>query len=145
MPDSQHTINVLNHLLAIHNRSLPVYMASAQPWLGRNGTHALAVLEDIANAHLAMVDRVGELIIELEGVVRQGEFPMKFSGWHDLAVEFMIDRCIECQKLDIERIEKCVGWLGDSPRARVLAEEALGEAKAHLEALEELQQPQAAS
>ncbi len=88
-----------------------------------------------------MVDRIGEMIIEMEGIVSYGEFPMKYTGWHDLSMDFLIGRCIEAQQLDIARIEKCVGWLQGSPRAKVLAEEALGEAKAHLEALEELQQP----
>jgi hypothetical protein len=138
MPDSEHTLNVLNHLLAIHNRSLPVYLRSAPPWTGRNGEAGLQVLSSIADAQFAMVDRIGSLIIELRGVVRYGEFPHRFADWHDLSLEFILAKTYDLQQLDIERIGKCVSWLDDSPRAKALAQEALGEARAHLEALAEL-------
>lgn len=141
--DNEHTINVLNHLLAIHYRSLPVYLCSAHPWTARNGAAGLRVLQDIADAHFQMVDRIGAMIIELHGVVRNGEFPMRFADWHDLSLNFIIGRAIDMQRLDIDRIAQCVGWLEGSPRAKVLAQEALGEAKAHLEALEELSGEQA--
>ena len=45
---------------------------------------------------------------------------------------------IEHQQIDVERIARCVAELHDDRPARVLAEEALGAAKAHLESLEEL-------
>ena len=144
MPNSEQTVNVLNHLLAIHNRSLPVYLRSAQPYVGRNGDAALELLDAIADAHFAMVDRIGEMIIELNGVIRYGEFPHRFADWHDLSLDFLLGKLIELQRLDIDRITKCVQWLEDSPRAKAIAQEALGEAKAPLESLEELSGKQSA-
>ena len=141
---NDHIINVLNHLLAIHNRSLPVYLRSARPWTGRNGEAGLALLDSIADAHFAMVDSLSSMIIELHGAIRHGEFPHRFADWHDLSLSYMLDKCILLQKLDIERITKCVEWLEGAPRAKALAQEALGEAKAHLESLEELTGKQAA-
>jgi len=138
MASNKHTVNVLNHLLAIHNRSLPVYLRSARPWAGRNGEAGLRVLENIADAHLKMVDRIGAMIIDLDGVVNYGEFPQRFADWHDLSLDYLLGKVRELQKLDIERIEKCVHWLEGAPRAKALAQEALGEAKAHLEELEDL-------
>ena len=138
MPSNDHTVNVLNHLLAIHNRSLPVYLSSARPWTARNGREDLHVLQDIADAHFRMVDRCGSMIIELQGMLRNGEFPLRFADWHDLSLSYIVGRTIELQQRDIERIGQCVQWLESSPRAKALAQEALGEAKAHLETLEEL-------
>ena len=144
MGNIEHTLNVLNHLLAIHNRSLPVYLRSARPWSGRDGEAAMEVLDAIAEADFAMVDRIGAIIIELDGVVRYGEFPHRFADWHDLSLDFIVAKVTELQKLDIQRIQKCVEWLEGSPRAKALAQEALGEAKAHLESLEELAAAQSA-
>ena len=141
---NQHTVNVLNHLLAIHHRSLPVYLRSAPPWTRRRGDTAVEALGRIAAAQSALVDRIGAMIIELDGAVRYGEYPMVFAEWHDLTVGFLLSRAVDGQLHDILNIEKCAGWLEDAPRARALAEEALGEAKGHLETLQELAEDAAA-
>jgi hypothetical protein len=138
MSDSQHIVNVLNHLLAIHNRSLPMYFYSARPWARRQDEATVKTILEIAAANRKLVDRIGSMIIELDGVVRYGEFPLRYADWHDLSVEFYLARAIESQERDIERISKCVQWLADAPRARALAEESLGEAKAHLDTLREI-------
>lgn len=138
MADSAHVVNVLNHLLAIHNRSLPMYLASARPWARRQDEPTVQGLLEIAAANQRLVDRIGAMIIELDGVVRSGEFPHRFADWHDLSASFFLARALECQERDVVRIAKCVEWLADAPRARALAEESLGEAKAHLETLREL-------
>ncbi len=138
MADPQHVVNVLNHLLAIHNRSLPMYFYSARPWARRQDEATVDLFLEIAAANRCLVDRIGAMIIELDGVVRYGEFPLRYADWHDLSVEFYLARAIESQERDIVRITKCVEWLADAPRARALAEESLGEAKAHLESLREV-------
>jgi hypothetical protein len=138
MADSQHVINVLNHLLAMHNRSLPMYVGSSRPWTRPQDEPAVAAILEIAVDHRRLVERIGAMVIELDGVVRFGEFPLRYADWHDLSLEFILARTIELQERDIVRITKCVEWLADSPRARALAEEALGQAKAHLETLHEL-------
>jgi hypothetical protein len=137
MADTQQVVNVLNHLLAIHNRSLAMYIGSARPWARRKDEPAVKALLDIARANQRLVDRIGAMIIELDGVVRYGEFPLRYADWHDLSVEFMLVRALEGQERDIVRITKCIEWLANAPRARALAEEALGEAKAHLDTLRE--------
>ena len=111
---------------------------------GRDGEAGMDVLNAIADADFQMVDRIGAMIIELQGVVRYGEFPHRFADWHDLSLSFILEKATLLQKLDIERIQTCVQWLEGAPRAKALAQEALGEAKAHLEALEEVDQPQSA-
>jgi hypothetical protein len=144
MVDSQHVVNVLNHLLAIHHRSLPVYVSNSRPWARPQDEPAVQAILEIAAAHRQMVDRIGAMVIELDGTVRFGEFPLRYADWHDLSIEFILARTIELQERDIVRITKCVEWLAAAPRARALAEEALGEAKAHLETLRELTREAAA-
>lgn len=137
MADTQHVVNALNHLLAIHHRSLPIYLASARPYVRPQDEPAVQSLRAIAADQQLLVERIGSMIIELDGLIRYGEFPHRYADWHDLSVPFLLARAIEVQERDIGRIEKCVAWLSDAPRARALAEEALGQAKAHLETLRE--------
>ena len=136
---NEQTIAVLNHLVAIQNRSLPVYLQSAHPYAKRADDPRLAAIAAVAAAENAVVERIGHKIIDLDGVVLHGEFPHRFADWHDLSIDFLLAKSIELQELDIQRIQRCVGWLDRAPRAKALAEETLGEAKAHLETLCEAQ------
>ena len=42
---------ILNRLLVLHHRSLPVYLNQAMPWLHRNNAAAQEVLQSIAADH----------------------------------------------------------------------------------------------
>jgi hypothetical protein len=132
---SESTIQILNQLLAIHARSLPVYLSYAQPEWHRGDGAARETLQSIVDDQLAMVDRLGELIIEHNGTVTGSAFPMEFTGYHDLSFDFLCRKLVEYQRRDIQMIERCVRLLSSSLYARAVAEEALGAAKAHLEAL----------
>ena len=135
------TINALNQLLVIHNRSLPQYLSYAPPTWKRGEEPAQAVLRVIAADQQEMVDRLGALIIELNGTPDYGNFPMVYTGYHDLSFDFLLKRMIEGQQREIRQIEQCVDRLSLNPLARAIAEESLGAAKGHLESLQELQHP----
>jgi hypothetical protein len=134
------SVDTLNRLLVIHHRSLASYLSYASPTWHRGDDRARDVLQQIAADHQQVVDRLGEMIIENDGVVQFGGYPMRFTGYHDLGFEFLLDRLIESQKKDVAAIEECIGQLDPAPLAKALAQEALGAAKAHLESLEELKQ-----
>ncbi|MEQ8788193.1 MAG: hypothetical protein RIC55_17930 [Pirellulaceae bacterium] len=137
------TNDVLNRLLILHHRSLPMYLSYATPYPMTGDEKAREVLGHIVASQTEMVDRIGSLLIERNANVRHGEFPMYFTGLHDLSFEYLVKRMIGDQRRDITQIEACVEKLGDDPLGKALAEESLGAAKAHLDALEELV-PQAA-
>jgi hypothetical protein len=131
---------VLNRLLVIHHRSLARYLSYASPtWLRGDGP-ARKVLESIAVEQERFVDRMGEMIIENNGVVQFGSFPMSFTAYHDLSFEFLLDRLLESQVRAIDVMEACVAQLDEAPWVKSLAQEALGAARGHLELLEELKQ-----
>lgn len=134
---------VLNRLLILHHRSLPMYLSYALPYPTRGDDKARDVLKHIVASQKEMVDRIGSLLVEREVDVTHGEFPIYFTGLHDLSLEYLVRRMIADQRRDIAEIEKCAEQLSDDPYGKALAEEALGAAKAHLDALEELV-PQAA-
>jgi len=137
--NSTNTIDALNRLYVILFRSLPMYLHYAPPWTHRGDERAMEVLQQLAADQQRTVDRLAELILELKGDVDSGEFPMSFTGLHDLSVEYIVGLAIEYQRRDIASIEACVDQLRTFPFAKALAEEALGEAKGHLDSLEELQ------
>lgn len=134
---SASTIDVLNRLVVFHQASLPMYLRFAAPYLGSDGA-AADVLQHIASDQEAMADRLAQMVLENGGTVVSGEFPMTYTGYHDLGLEFLRARLVEQQRAHIRRIQESVERLALVPMARALAEEALGEAKGHLQSLEEI-------
>ena len=132
------TNEVLNRLSVIHNRSLPMYLSYASPTWRWGDDAARQTLGHIVDDQKEYVDRIGAMILDNDGTVRSGEFPMSFTGLHDLSFDFLLGKLIEHQKRDIDVIADCVDDLRRNPLAKALAEEALGAAKAHLQSLEEL-------
>lgn len=137
---SPHVIDTLNRLLALHEKSLPMYLGYASPWSIGEDTAAREVLGHIVADQKLMVDRIGQAIIDAGGTPTHGRFPLYFTGWHDLTYEFLVKQMIACQKKDIAAIQTCIVQLESAPTAKALAEESLGAAKGHLESLEELTQ-----
>jgi hypothetical protein len=62
---------------------------------------------------------------------------MNFTGYNDLSVKFLLEKIIERQEKSIAMIEKIADLLATAPYAQAAAREALGEAKGHLENLQE--------
>lgn len=137
---SKDTIDVLNRLVQIHHRSLPVYLSYASPSWGQGEELARETLKLIAEDAARTVDRLSEMIMEEGGTVDFGAFPMRFTAYHDLSFDYLLDRLIEGQKQAIAAISQCVQQLALVPLARAVAEESLGAARGHLESLEELKQ-----
>ena len=136
---SKSTIEVLNRLLVLHTRSLPMYLSCAQPSWIRGDEAAQETLQSIVEDQRALAERIGEMLLEI-GPVNEGAFPTVYTAYHDLSFDFLLDRMIESQRRDIAAIERCIAQLTLVPMAKAIAEEALGAAKAHLEALQELKQ-----
>jgi hypothetical protein len=132
------SVDLLNRLLAVHGRSLPIYLADAEPWVGRGGSEAVEVLQAIAADQQRTVDRIGELIVDEGGRLNLGGFPMKFTSYHDLSIDFMVTKLIEWQRADVHKIEAVVAETENGSTIRAIAEEALGAAKGHLQSLQEL-------
>lgn len=134
------TNEVLNRLVAIHSRSLPMYLSDARPWTQHANDPARDALRHIAEDQRATIERLGEMILDHGGTVGWGEFPMSFTGKHDLSLDFLLKDLVDHQRQDVQAIEECTQHLEHDPLARATVEEVLGEAKGHLETLLELTQ-----
>ena len=128
---------VLNRLLVLHHRSLPVYLSQAMPWLHRNNAAAQEALQSIAADHRATVDRLGAMIVAEGGAPTYGEFPLRYTALHDLSLDYLVTRMLDYERLLILRISECADLLRMNPAAQAAALESLGEAKAHLQSLQE--------
>ena len=135
---SSEVCSLLNDLIAIHARSLPVYLSDAAPWMTHRDAHAKDVVDLIAADQLMTVDQLAEIVIDKGGTVDQGIFPMDFTGLHDLSLDYLLVQMVHRQREDVERIADVVERLTEDAGAKAVAEEALGAAKGHLASLEEL-------
>lgn len=138
MKSSIDSIDVLNRLLAIHYRSLPMYLLWACPYRRNNDESAWKIVQQIVNDQKSISARVVELILDRNGRIDYGDFPITFTGSHDLSLSFLVRRMCDWQAGTIKAIQECYDALADDPIAQALADEALGTAKGHLESLEEL-------
>jgi hypothetical protein len=132
------TYDVLNRLLTIVYRSLPMYLSYACPWTQRGDERAVAALARIVDDQKQLSTRIAQYVMQHYGPTEIGEYPVDFLDTHDLALDFLIKKLVECQKRDVEATEQCVAALHADRQATALSEEALGAARGHLETLEEL-------
>lgn len=132
-------INVLNELLVIHYRSFAQYLSVTHPWIHQGDEEAMEVIRDIVEDQQKHCSRLADMIQRRGGRIEQGDFPMDFTDTHDLALDFIVKKLAAEQQRDVQRIASCVTRLGDDAPAKVLAEEALGAARAHCDSLQELE------
>jgi hypothetical protein len=132
------TVQSLNHLLAIHCRSFPQYLRWSRPHIPPGKRDAVETLQHVVQDQDQMARRIGQLISDAGYLPSTGEFPMEFTDTHDLDLDYVLRLAAGYQREDIADIETLVAQLQTSPAGKAAAEEALGMAKGHLEALTEL-------
>jgi hypothetical protein len=131
-------IDVLSRLFQILNRSLPTYLICAEPWTRPGDEPAAKALADIVADQKLYAGRIAEAILRDRGRVDNGDFPMEFTELNMLSFDFLVGEMIRRQKLDVAAIVRCIADLSGNLQYQVLAEEVLGNARGHLETLEEL-------
>ncbi len=131
---------LLNRMIAIHARSLPVYLTYAKPWSSTSQAEPQEVLAMIAEDQHLTVERLADEVQEQGGTLQFGAFPTEFTGFHDVSIDFAVAECARRQAADIVEIDGMLDELARDAALRPLAEETLGAAKGHLETLNELMQ-----
>ncbi|MCC7084123.1 MAG: hypothetical protein IT427_03840 [Pirellulales bacterium] len=132
---------VLNRLLVTLHRSFPMYLGdTAALWTHPGDESAKLTVALIATDYRNYAHRLVELLLERRALAGFGEYPMAFTDTHDLALGYLVGELSFYQRQDIAAIEQCVADLISDPQGRALAEEILGNARGHLESLQELNQ-----
>jgi hypothetical protein len=133
------TVNeLLNRVMAMHERSLPMYLAYAAPFVGHGDEAASEVLSQIVTDHKYLAAKIGDFLVEHNHAVGHGHWDMNFTSLHDVSLHYLLGEVIRGEKTLIADLMKYADKLGNVPAAKALVQEALGMAKGHLESLEEL-------
>lgn len=138
------SVDILNRLLRIVYRSLPMYLAGTSPWTSSGDAKAESVLAQLVADAKHYAQKLADTILDRNGVLETGSFPIEYADVHDLSLDFLIGEMIASQRRDVAAIQRCVAALARDRAAKALAEEVLGNAQGHLESLEELAQAPAA-
>lgn len=131
-------VSVLNRLLHVLCRSLPMYLEDAKPWTRRDDEQAQRALADIVAEQRVLAANVAEAILEHRGRPDPGRFPIEFAATNDLTLDFLQQKLVEYQHRDLAAIRRCLAELESMPRLRPLAKKALAGAKTHLDILQEM-------
>ena len=131
-------IDILNRMLGIHNASLVSYIKYAEPWVAYGQEESMALVKDAIEDQERSVKMLGERILELGGIVQPGAFPLTFTSFHDVSLDYLLNVLLVTQQDDIDVLQQCVNSLVVDTRDRAIAEEILGNAQAHLETFQEI-------
>ena len=132
------TIDILNRMLGVYNASLVSYIKYAEPWVAYGQEESMALVKDAIEDQERSVKVLGERILELGGIVQPGAYPLTFTSFHDVSLDYLLNVLLVTQQDDIDVIQQCVNSLEVDTRDRAIAEEVLGNAQAHLETFQEI-------
>ena len=130
-------IQSLNELLRILCRSLTAYLADARPWAQSDDQQLRVALDHLVADQQRYARRVSEAIAELGGRPDPGPFAMSFTAKNDLSLDYVLQEVTKAQQQDVSAIEHCATQLETVAALHSLAEEILGNARGHLEILQE--------
>jgi len=119
---SDKSTDVLNRLLVLHSRTLPLYLLDAAPWTQAGDDHSISVLHDIAHDQQDTAERIVAILMDRNGTPARGDFPLMFTAFNDLSVDYLVREMIRRQKIEINSIEQCVRQLAGDAEAVALAE-----------------------
>jgi hypothetical protein len=131
-------IDVLNQLLRLLFRSLPVYLQGTQFWIHDGDAPGLAVLQTIAADRKRFAKRLAETIDQRGGVADAGRFPLAFTGLNDVSLDYIVDCVRRAQREEIPSLERHLVELEGDPEAHALVAEILANACKHRELLDGL-------
>jgi hypothetical protein len=136
--DRRRAGRILNRLLSILHRSFAAYLSSAAPWTRPEDQPVVEALRHMVEDQERLSARIADMVLDFGERIELGEFPMEFTGKNFLSLDFVLRELIRYQHRDIDLMERAAQQLVDMPAARMLTEEAIGMAKAHLETLDDL-------
>lgn len=132
---SKTTNAVLNRVIRVVNRTLPAYLRDARPWSYPGRESALETLLDVGTQQVETAERLSGWVLDNGGTPESGDFPLAFTSYTDLSIDYLIRESLRRQTGVIAAIEEAIEDLGMVPNAVALLQEALGEAKAHRDML----------
>ena len=129
------TIDILNMLVQMHCRSLPMYLSDATPWSASQHSAGQELLQSIVADQGEIVDQLASLIQGRDAIVERGAFPIAFTDLNDLSLDYVMREVAERQTRQVAALERATELLADDDEALKLGQRALGVGRAHLDSL----------
>jgi hypothetical protein len=137
----EQSVKVLNRLLAVLNYSLARYLSFARPWVRRPYLLLEAIARRMSYEHESFARKLARLIHDRRGAVERGVFPMDFTSYNDLSLEFLAPKLLKQQRALILCAEESAKYLDADPEARRLVNGIVQSLRRYAELLEELLAP----
>ncbi len=136
-----HSVEVLNRLLALLDCSLARYLSYARPWVRRRYLLLDAIARRVSYEHEIFARRIARLIYDRRGTVQPCVFPMGFTSYNDLSLEFLAPRLLEHQRALVVTAEETAKELDGDPGARRVVNSIVASLRRYAELLHELLSP----
>jgi hypothetical protein len=136
-------MTVLNRLLALLRYSLASYLRYARPWTRPGNARLLEAVRRVTADHEAHARRVGELILKRRGKIEPAGFPVRFTAYNDLALDYLAGLLVAHERTIVEELARCAAGLDRDPEAKRLAADILASERRHLRTLTALVSPAA--
>ena len=134
MHDGSRLLELLADLSRAHRYSLIRYIVEASPF-GADAER-MKLLRHISEMQEATADRMDAIILERDGRMPVGDFPLRYAAYHDLSLEYLWPTLLAHMGELEERLREAASEARSDGPIQAVIEEALGEAIAHREMLE---------
>jgi hypothetical protein len=135
------SVSILNELFARLDCSLARYLSYARPWVRRRNMLLDAVVRRLSYEHEIYASNLARLIVDRRGAVRSSVFPMGFTSYNDLSLEYLAPKLLDDERALIVAAEDCANRLNDDPEARRIVEKIAASLRRYASLLAELLAP----
>lgn len=137
----ERSVEILNQLVGMLDCSLARYLSYAQPWARRPYMLLDALARRLSHEHESFAACIAQLIVARRGIISRRQFPMDFTYYNDLSLEYLAPRLLEHQRALIVSAEQCAGELTHDPEAQRLVNQLVTSLRQYSSLLVELLAP----
>jgi hypothetical protein len=137
----KNSVAILNELFAKLDCSLARYLTFARPWVPRRNMLVDAVVRRLSYEHEIFASNIARLIYDRRGAVQSCVFPMGFTSFNDLSLEYLAPRVLEYERALLATAEESAEQLNDDPDARRVVSKIAVSLRRYVDLLAELLSP----
>jgi hypothetical protein len=135
------SVEILNRLFAMLDCSLARYLSYARPWVRRPYLLLDALARRLSYEHEAFAGSIARLIAARRGTVKSCVFPVDFTHYNDVSLEYLAPKLLEHQRALIDSATAYAEELSHDPEANRLVNKLLASLRQYAALLEELMAP----